>query len=389
MAPDLRTVLESLAPVGAPPADRLTAVFARARQRRRRTQAAAVALSVAAVTTVVVVAGLGSSGTGPKQTPVAHPASTLLVNPDQVLLADDQQGYALFNKVCRGTEGDCTSLLYATTDGARTWHPMTLPPGMPLGTEKYEILQASGSDLFLPWSNGDWVSTDQGSSWKPVRVGSTQSTTFVQASNSEVQLVDAAHATMATLPLPQGISLSGLSAGLLPGGRVWVSSGSEFDVSPDAGRTWTPVALPVGEDALGVRYNGSGDVSVLTGRPDPTLTLVAHVVTLTGGTRAVQGPGVPPACAAMLADGTLLAIAQPDGLPYRLPPGQNTFVRDPAGPSGPLGCLATGDGNPLWVTGPGNQLLGQQRRQDLALGDAAPGEHRPAVGSVCPGSDGW
>jgi hypothetical protein len=232
---------------------------------------------------------------------------------------------------------------------------LTLPTGTPLGAGELGILQAAGSDVLMLWSNGEWVSTDSGSTWKAVRVGPVQSVTFVQ-STIGVQIVDAAHATMATLPLPQGLSSSAPNGGSLPGGRVWVSAGSDFDVSSDAGRTWTKVALPPGESPIGVSYDGAGAVFVLTGRPEGEVVLAKHLVTLTGRTTTLQGPGVSAGCTAMLADGSLLAIGQADGLPYRLPAGSDTFVRDLAGPSVRLGCLETGAGEPLWVTGPDNQL---------------------------------
>jgi heat shock protein HslJ len=355
MAPDLQRVFESLTPPGPAPADRLPAVLARAARRRRRTQAASVALSVVAVTAVVVVAGSGSRTTGPNGTPITHPTVGSTIAPDQVVFGDDQHGYAVYDRTCPGVTGVCTPRIFATTDGARTWHPVTLPTGTPLGAGELATLQAAGSDVLMVWSNGAWVSTDSGTRWKAVRVGSVQSATFVQ-SHVGVQIVDAARATMATLPLPQGLSSSGPNGGLLPGGRVWVSAGSDFDVSPDAGRTWTKVALPPGESPIGVSFNGAGAVFVLTGRPEGEVVLAKHLVTLTGRTTTLQGPGVLPGCTAMLADGSLLAIGQADGLPYRLPAGGNTFVRDLAGPSVRLGCLESRAGVPLWATATDNRL---------------------------------
>jgi hypothetical protein len=349
-------------------------------------------LVVGALTAVVVlgaVAALAFTGGKAKHVaaPVAPKAGKLLGPvPPQVLFVNDKLGYAFYRSCAKPTVGDgCAALLFRTDDGAQSWQPVPLPPGVPVDTNLWQPLQANGDDVLLSW-NGTVgtptavvVSTEKGAHWKPVaQAGATSEVPTTGFLLEAALVVDPASASGAAFIQPGGIVGSLDTGGMLPDGRLWLDNGTVLRLSADHGIQWTAASHTTTEQGTVPLVGRDDNLAQVTG-PLSGLTrgvdgdggglTAAHALFSANDgaswdtSPALTGPPANAFCTVYLQDGSLLGVAEDGSSLVSLPKGLDTFVAVPL-PSGLTSVPYCLDYNTT-------MLWGTTKSGDVVLGDRA------------------
>ncbi|WP_422734494.1 WD40/YVTN/BNR-like repeat-containing protein [Micromonospora sp. WMMD558] len=194
-----------------------------------------------------------------------------------VEFVDASHGYALFASCGERPPGrDCPALLYATTDGGRSWRKLRHPRPV---ADNQQVYVATGVLALLSEPYGWWASTDGGRTFRHTR-GEAGPVEW-RAAQGRFQIVEAEGgvgrwdgAGLDRLPVQpgvRGLNTVGESRGLLA--AAGAAGGLPYAaVSTDGGRSWraTPVPAPATGDVniTRVEVAPDGELWLIGERPD-------------------------------------------------------------------------------------------------------------------------